>query len=329
MKNLWTPWARLVADDPLDVGRAAVAGLSSLDVDDRAEAAEEGAAPARVEAGTHPRHAADLGDRQVGHRLLLEVGKVLHEVVERLEAPLVRIDEQRVETTLELAGIERDAALHRLHEIGGQRRQHRDAAAGMKAADHDRHPALTELHREVDRAGELVALHADQQHHAAFAGPRERRDDAFGPDPGVRLVVRRDGDLHVRSEHAALGAVRRESVHRRHRVRRDGGAHPLDHVAVVVVVRRLDQDDAKRRGSGLLRQTSSDPAGFSKNVASGRFRRTAKGLPYQPSDAAAISNDGAVDERRRTDGAMTPGCSRTGRPATAVSGPLRTVIART
>ncbi len=218
----------------------------------------------------------------------------------------MRIDEQRVETTLELAGIERDAALHRLHEIGGQRRQHRDAAAGVKAADHDRHPALAELHREVDRPGELVALHADQQHDAALAGPRERRDDAFGPDPGVRLVVRRDGDLHVRSEHAALGAVRRESVHRRHRVRRDGGAHPLDHVAVVVVVRRLDQDDAKRRGSGLLRHTPSDPAGFSKNVASGRFRRTAKGLPYQPSDAAAISNDGAVDERRRTDGAMTP-----------------------
>ncbi len=47
--------------------------------------------------------------------------------------------------------------------------------------------------------------------------------------------------LDIRAEHLPLGAVGGDAVDRGQRIRRDHRAPPADHVAVVVVVRRLDQ----------------------------------------------------------------------------------------
>ena len=61
------------------------------------------------------------------------------------------------------------------------------------------------------------------------------------PDARVRLVERMDLELDVVAEDAPLGAIARQAVERGQRVRRNRRAEPLDDVAVVVVVRRLDQ----------------------------------------------------------------------------------------
>ncbi len=46
------------------------------------------------------------------------------------------------------------------------------------------------------------------------------------------------------------GAIAGQAVDRRERVRRNRRAKPLDHISVVVVMRRLDQDQAKAAGLG-------------------------------------------------------------------------------
>ena len=71
------------------------------------------------------------------------------------------------------AHVERDL------QIGLHLRQHGDAAGNVKAADHDRDAGLAERPRDVERARELVRLHADQPHHAEAVVPFEQRDDVL------------------------------------------------------------------------------------------------------------------------------------------------------
>jgi hypothetical protein len=74
-------------------------------------------------------------------------------------------------------------------------------------------------------------------------------NDLVGPDARVGLVPDRDPDLDILAEDLALGAVEREAVQRRERVGRDRRADPLDDVAVVIVVGRLDQEELENPGA--------------------------------------------------------------------------------
>src|SRR5262249_61824959 len=69
------------------------------------------------------------------------------------------------------------------------------------------------------------------------------RDDAPGAPPPVRLVIGVDAELDIGPEHLAPLSVLGETVEAGQRVRRDRRPEPLDRVAVVVVMRRLDQDE--------------------------------------------------------------------------------------
>jgi hypothetical protein len=89
--------------------------------------------------------------------------------------------------------------------------------------------------------GELVGLHAHQADQAASAGPLEVGDDAIRPHTGVGLVERLDNDVDVRTQHLPMAAVLAQAVEGGQRVGRDVRAQPGDRIAVVVVVRRLDQ----------------------------------------------------------------------------------------
>ena len=97
---------------------------------------------------------------------------------------------------------------------------------------------------DVERARELVRLHADQHHHAGTGGLDHRRQ-ACRTDAGIGLVEGVDLDLDVIAEHATVRAVAGDAVEAGERVRRDRRAEPLDDVAVIVVMRRLDQHEAK------------------------------------------------------------------------------------
>ena len=62
-----------------------------------------------------------------------------------------------------------------------------------------------ELAREIECAGILIGLHADQSDEAG-AGPADLTDRTLHVDDGVALVAGIDLDIDVRSKHALLGA---------------------------------------------------------------------------------------------------------------------------
>ena len=103
-------------------------------------------------------------------------------------------------------------------------------------------PCLAERGGQVERAGKLVRLHADQHDHAG-ARLADRAGNRCRADALVGLVDGDDLERDVRSEHLPLGAIDGEAIEAGERIRRDRRAEPLDDVAVVVVVRRLDQDE--------------------------------------------------------------------------------------
>ena len=60
-------------------------------------------------------------------------------------------------------------------------------------------------------------------------------------DARVGFVEGADFDFDIVAKHAALFAIERQAVEHSQRIRRNGGTEPLDDIAIVVVVRRLDQ----------------------------------------------------------------------------------------
>ena len=65
-------------------------------------------------------------------------------------------------------------------------------------------------------------------------------------DDRVALVASLDLDIDVGTEHALIRAFLEQAIDAGEAVRGDRRAQPLDDIAVVVVMRRLDQNDAER-----------------------------------------------------------------------------------
>src|SRR5215207_4799508 len=115
----------------------------------------------------------------------------------------------------------------------------------MEAADDDREAGGTKWPGDVHGTRKLVRLHANKPDHAEAAVARQLRDDSLQIDARVGLVDRRDVDGDVGPEHLPLRGINREAVNGRERVRWHSRAQPLNDVTVVVVMRRLDQDELK------------------------------------------------------------------------------------
>ncbi len=62
----------------------------------------------------------------------------------------------------------------------------------------------------------------------------------FHTHPRVGLVNRGDLDIHVVAQRLSFFAIERKPVQHRQRIRRHGGAQPLNNVTVVIVVGWLD-----------------------------------------------------------------------------------------
>jgi hypothetical protein len=183
----------------------------------------------------------------------LDAGQVLEIVVDRLDRAGRGIAQQGVAALLELARIERDAKVERRLQVGLHRAEHGETARHMEAADRDRQAGRPQRPGDVEGAGELVALHADQKDETEIAVPPEAFDDLLRPDPGVDLVERIDVDVDVIAQHPPLARLVDQAVDGRQRVRGNERPEPLDDVTVVVVVRRLDQRDLETAIDGLRR----------------------------------------------------------------------------
>ena len=233
------------AHDRLDVVGRAVAGLAALDVDDGAEAALIGAAAAGVEArvmsgdlGHH--RARQHGDRGRGH-----VGHVVEKIVERLRRPGVDVSQEvrrgglrprrRTGSCRAPALPSAPAAVPAAWRCSRRR--------GSRRPRPSRPWARNWRPRSSARGNWLVwtPTSATNPPPAALM----RRAIAGDVDDRVALVEDFDLDFDVGAERLLLGALGEQAVDAGQAVGRDGRAPPLDDVAVVVVVRRLDQHDRK------------------------------------------------------------------------------------
>ena len=111
----------------------------------------------------------------------------------------------------------------------------------MEAADDHATPRRAELPADIERARKLVGLHADQDDHAA-AGSRDLPRDPALRDQRVAFVP---GSTVMSTLARARAARPRPARSRRRSPACWTGSTPppLDHVAVVVIVRRLDYLD--------------------------------------------------------------------------------------
>ena len=186
--------------------------------------------------------------RQERRRLAVQGRKLVHVVVDRLERAVPGIAQHLVEAALlGLAGEERDAELLRLAHVLRHLRQHGDAAGDVEAADADRQPGGQELPRQVDGARKLVGLHADQTDQRPAALLADLADDPVRAYAPVGFVVGMQADFDAGSQHVAALGVHRQAVEAGERVGRDGRAEPLDGIAVVIVMRRLDHHEMEER----------------------------------------------------------------------------------
>ena len=230
------------ADDALDIVGGAIARLAALDVDDGAEAALERTAAAGIEARNHAVVAAQQAFRQERDHLALQARQIGQVVVDRRQASGDGVAQERLQALLGFAGKEGQAQVLGLLQVGRQLVEHRQAAGDVEAAHRHRHAGLAELARDVHGARKLVRLHADQAHQPEIAVVAEPPDQLVEGDQRVHLVVGVQHQFDLVPEHVPLRQVERQAVDGGERVRRDPGLPPLDHVAVVVIVRRLDHD---------------------------------------------------------------------------------------
>ena len=124
--------------------------------------------------------------------------QVLHEVVERREPPVGGVAQHRVEPALGFAGEHRDAHVPAGIEIDRAAVQHRQAPGNVEAAHGDGNPGRAERPRDVERAGILVRLNADERDKPEIAVPPEAGEQRRHVDARVRLVDHFDVDGDVR-----------------------------------------------------------------------------------------------------------------------------------
>ncbi len=230
------------AHDAFDIVGGAIARLAALHVDDGAEAALERTAAAGIEARIMAGDARHHLARQHREGRRRHVRRVLQIIVDRLCGAARHVAQEVGHAAFAFAGIEHDAEIECLLQFRRDFRQHRDDAADMEAADRDRDIGLAELAGDIERARILIGLNADQRDEAA-AGLADVAHRLLHVDDGVALVIGFDLDIDIGAERERFGAFAQQAIDAGQAVGRNGRAPPLDHIAVGVVMRRLDQDD--------------------------------------------------------------------------------------
>ena len=150
------------AHQMLHVIGGTVARLAALHVDDRAERALVRTAAAGVETRAQPERARDMPLRQERHGRALHPRQVLHKVVDRRKLASGGVLQHRFEPALGLAGKHGDAQIPAGVEIDRTPVKHRQASRHMKASHDDGNPGVPERPRDIESAGILIRLDADE-----------------------------------------------------------------------------------------------------------------------------------------------------------------------
>jgi hypothetical protein len=190
-----------------------------------------------------------LQDRR---RLAFQPGQIVHEVVHGGELARVGVLQNPVEPAgFGFAAEERDAHGLGFPHLRRHFGQHRGAARHMEAADGYRETGRQKRPRQVDRASKLVRLNADEADQRAAARLAHHPDDLVRPYPPVGFIIGVQPHLDVGTEHLPRARVLRQAVEAGERIGGDRRTNPLNRVAVIVVMGRLDHYEVKqRRGAG-------------------------------------------------------------------------------
>ena len=182
--------------------------------------------------------------RQDGRRLPLERRHVVEMVVDRLERARIGVAQHLGEAAvLGFAGEEGDAERLGLAQLPRHFRKHGEAAGDMETADRDRQPGLEERLRQVDGARKLIGLNPHEADEALPALLADQADDLAWPHPAVGFVISVQAKLDIRPERLVSAQLLAQAVEAGERVRGNGGANPLNRIAVIIVMRRLDHDE--------------------------------------------------------------------------------------
>ena len=174
--------------------------------------------------------------RQERHRRAAEPRQVLHEVVDGCELARGRVTQHRVQPPLGFAREYGDTHVPAGVEIDRVAIQHRQAPRHVEAADGDGYPGFPKQSRDVEGAGILIGLNADERNKPETAVTPKAGQERRHVDACVRLVDRFDIDGDVWPENPPLGAIGRDAVHGGERIRRAHRAPPTDDVSILVVM---------------------------------------------------------------------------------------------
>jgi hypothetical protein len=115
----------------------------------------------------------------------------------------------------------------------------------VETPDHDRHARRPQRARNVESAGILIRLDADQRDEAEIALGAKSGDDPRDIYPRIRLVDSVDVDRDRASQNPTFRAIRGDAVQSRQRIRRNDRSPPADDVTIVVVMRGFDEKKGK------------------------------------------------------------------------------------
>ena len=120
----------------------------------------------------------------------------------------------------------------------------------MEAADDDWNFRLPKRSRDIKGARVLVRLNTDEPNKAEITVTPDASKERRHVDTGVRLIDRLN--VNFGPKDSPLRAVGSDTVDGSERIRGDHRAPPADHVSVVVVMGRFDQDKLESPGGRHL-----------------------------------------------------------------------------
>ena len=229
--------------------RGAETHLAALNIDDGAESALKRAAAAAIEgAEIGSGELAEIFPANGGDRLGVEVGLVVQEIVERLQAAVNGIVQQVAPGFFDLPFDDGDACVQELLYIGRNVREKGEVAADMEAADQNGEAGTPKSMSEIAGAGELIGLHADEADDGLGETPALGTANAFYGNLVDRFIEQVDFDVPGVAQAFLPDNIFRQPGKARERVARKNAAKVAHHITIIIILGRLDEIEERLLG---------------------------------------------------------------------------------
>ena len=226
--------------------RGAETHLAALNVDDGAEGAFKRAATAAIEgAKIGGDELAEIFPANGGDRLGVEVGLLVQEIVERLQAAVNGIVQQVAPGFFDFPFHDGNARIQELLYIGRNVREKGEVAADVEAADQNGKAGAPKGMSKIASAWELIGLHADEADDGLGEAPALGTADAFDGNLVDRFIEQVDLDVPGVAQALLPDNIFRQPGQAGERVARKNAAKVAHHITVIIILGRLDEIEVK------------------------------------------------------------------------------------